>query len=228
MQITRSSTEGATGKGPAECFTGDVYIDSVAGPAPAMSWTDTVVQVRRFLGCWTCVRHRPESVRRIGCPHGSASRSYQRDDQEFGRAIGFFDATYALALTLLVTTLDIAEPSSAWATLSALWDAVGPQFLAFGISFAVISSYWLAHHRLVRTLAAVDQPTIIANLVLVASIVVIPFSTNAVGDPGVEDLPLPTAFLAVNIAIASGLHTLVYMLAYRRKLFLVRPSAREV
>jgi TMEM175 potassium channel family protein len=80
----------------------------------------------------------------------------------------------------------------------------------------------------VRTLAAVDQPTIIANLVLVASIVVIPFSTNAVGDPGVEDLPLPTAFLAVNIAIASGLHTLVYMLAYRRKLFLVRPSAREV
>jgi uncharacterized membrane protein len=153
---------------------------------------------------------------------------YQRDDQEFGRAIGFFDATYALALTLLVTTLDIPEPSSAWATLPALWDAVGPQFLAFGISFAVIASYWLAHHRLVRTLAAVDQLTIIANLVLVASIVVIPFSTNAVGDPGIEDLPVPTAFLAVNIAIASGLHTLVYMLAYRRKLFLVRPTAREV
>jgi uncharacterized membrane protein len=80
----------------------------------------------------------------------------------------------------------------------------------------------------VRTLAAVDQPTIIANLVLVASIVVIPFSTNAVGDPGVEELPLPTAFLAVNIALASRLQTLVYMLAYRRGLFLVRPTARQV
>jgi uncharacterized membrane protein len=57
---------------------------------------------------------------------------------------------------------------------------------------------------------------------------VIPFSTNWIGDPGVEDLPLPTAFLAVNIAVASGLHTLVYRLAYRRGLFLVRPSAREV
>jgi uncharacterized membrane protein len=153
---------------------------------------------------------------------------YQRDDQEFGRAIGFFDATYAMALTLLVTTLDIPEPTAAWAGLGALWDAVGPQFLAFGISFAVIASYWLAHHRLVRTLAAVDQLTIVANLVLIASIVVIPFSTNAVGDPGVEDLPLPTAFLAVSIAVASGLHTLVYMLSYRRGLFLVRPSAREV
>ena len=119
---------------------------------------------------------------------------YQRDDQEFSRAIGFFDATYALALTLLVTTLDIAEPSSAWAGLSALWDAVGPQFLSFGISFAVIASYWLAHHRLVRMFGAIDQLTIVANLVLIASIVLIPFSTNAVGDPGVEDLPLPTAF----------------------------------
>ena len=44
----------------------------------------------------------------------------------------------------------------------------------------------------------------------------------------IEELPLPTAFLAVNIALASGLHTLVYMLAYRRKLFLVRPNARQV
>jgi quercetin dioxygenase-like cupin family protein len=30
MQITRSSTEGATTKGPADWFTGDVYIDPVA------------------------------------------------------------------------------------------------------------------------------------------------------------------------------------------------------
>jgi hypothetical protein len=34
MRITRSSTESATTKGPAEWFTGDVYIDSVAVSAP--------------------------------------------------------------------------------------------------------------------------------------------------------------------------------------------------
>ena len=33
MEITRSSTDGATAKGPAEWFTGDVYIDSVAAPS---------------------------------------------------------------------------------------------------------------------------------------------------------------------------------------------------
>ena len=51
----------------------------------------------------------------------------------------------------------------------ALWDTVGPQFLAFGISFVVIASYWLAHFRLVRTLAAIDQLTILANVVLIAA-----------------------------------------------------------
>ena len=33
----------------------------------------------------------------------------------------------------------------------------------------VIASYWLAHFRLVRTLAAIDQLTILANLVLIAA-----------------------------------------------------------
>ncbi len=33
MKVTRSSTEPGTGKGPAEWFTGDVYIDTVAVPS---------------------------------------------------------------------------------------------------------------------------------------------------------------------------------------------------
>ena len=69
---------------------------------------------------------------------------YQRDDQEFGRAMVSSTRRTLSRLTLLVTTIDITEPSSVWGGLPALWDAVGPQFLAFGISFVVIASYWLA------------------------------------------------------------------------------------
>lgn len=32
---------------------------------------------------------------------------YSREQAEFDRAIGFMDATFALALTLLVTTLEV-------------------------------------------------------------------------------------------------------------------------
>jgi uncharacterized membrane protein len=66
---------------------------------------------------------------------------------------------------------------------------------------------------------------IVANLALVAAIVLLPFSTRSVGDPGVEDLPLPTVVLAVNVAAASILHAAVFALAWRRGLLGSRPGA---
>jgi uncharacterized membrane protein len=149
---------------------------------------------------------------------------YGRDEAEFDRAIGFVDATYALALTLLVTTLEVGEDPGVWTDLGALGDAIGAQFFAFVISFAVIASYWLNHHRMIASFAAIDVPVIVANLVLIGAIVLLPFSTEAVGNPGVEDLPLPTALLAVNVAAASLLHTLVYVMAIRRRLVVAQPS----
>jgi hypothetical protein len=54
-----------------------------------------------------------------------ASRStpvYDREQGEFDRAIGFIDATYALALTLLVTTLEVEDVPAVWTDLGALFD----------------------------------------------------------------------------------------------------------
>jgi uncharacterized membrane protein len=156
-----------------------------------------------------------------------AAPRYGREEAEFDRAIGFVDATFALALTLLVTTLEVGEDPVVWTSPSALGDAVGVQFLAFLISFVVIANYWLAHHQLVASFAAIDVPVIVANLGLIGAIVLLPFSTEAVGDPGVDDLPLPTALLAVNVAAASLLHSLVFAMAVRRDLLATRPSRDE-
>lgn len=65
---------------------------------------------------------------------------YSREESEFDRAIGFFDATFALALTLLVTTLDVSGTPSVWESLGSLDDAVGSQFIAFAIAFALIAN----------------------------------------------------------------------------------------
>jgi uncharacterized membrane protein len=151
---------------------------------------------------------------------------YSRDDSEFDRAIGFIDATFALALTLLITTLEVPDPS-AWDSLASLDDAVGAQVIAFAIAFAVIANYWLTHHRMVAAFTAIDYPVIVLNLFLVAAIVLLPFSTQAVGDPGIYDLPLPTALMAVNVAAASILHGAVYLLARRRGLISPRPGREE-
>jgi uncharacterized membrane protein len=156
------------------------------------------------------------------------SPRYSRDQGEFDRAIGFVDATFALALTLLVTTLDVDHPRVAFSSLGALEDAVGAQFVAFAIAFAVIAKYWLEHHRLIASFAAIDYTAIVINLFLIAAIVLLPFSTKEVGDPGVEDLALPTVIMAVNVVAASVLHTLVYVVAVRRNLLRTAPSPSDV
>ena len=155
-----------------------------------------------------------------------AKPRYSRDDSEFDRAIGFIDATFALALTLLITTLEIGD-RSAWESLGSLNEALGAQLIAFAIAFVVIAGYWLRHHRMVASFSAIDYPVIGLNLCLVASIVLLPFSTQAVGDPGIEDLALPTALMAVNIAAASMLHGAVFWLARHRGLMSPQPSSAE-
>jgi uncharacterized membrane protein len=158
---------------------------------------------------------------------GTSSR-YSRDQSEFDRAIGFVDATFALALTLLVTTLDVDDPPKAFSSLGALEDAVGAQFVGFAIAFAVIAKYWLEHHRLIASFAAIDYAVVVVNLFLIAAIVLLPFSTQAVGELGVDDLALPTVIMAVNVVAASVLHTLGYVVAVRRNLLSTAPSPGEV
>jgi uncharacterized membrane protein len=147
-----------------------------------------------------------------------SGRLYRREESEFDRAVAFIDATYALALTLLVTTLDIGGERLAWQNLSTLDDALGSQFIAFLISFVVIAGFWLRNHRMVASWTAIDTPLIVLNLAIVAVVILLPFTTEAMGDERVSDLPLPTAVYALDIALACLLSTAAYLLARRRGL----------
>jgi uncharacterized membrane protein len=153
---------------------------------------------------------------------------YTRDESEFDRALAFVDATFAFAMTLLVTTLDIDDPAAAFTSVDALTDTVGAQFVTFFIAFAVIAGYWLMSHRMVASFVAIDTPTIIAHIFMLAGIVLIPFSTAAVGDPDVAELPLPTAIMALNVVLISVLFTLIWVLANRNGLLGQAASGAEV
>lgn len=157
-----------------------------------------------------------------------SSVRYSRDDSEFDRAIGFMDATFALALTLLVTTLDVDPIRSNWDSFGSLDDAVGSQVVAFAIAFAVIANFWVVNHRMVASFAGIDYPVIVALLGLIATIVVLPFSTEAVGNPELDDLALPTVVMAINVAAAATLGSFVYWLARKRDLLDPPPDRQEV
>ena len=52
------------------------------------------------------------------------------------------------------------------------------------------------------TFTGLDPPVITCNILVVGLITVIPFTTQGMSDPHTAELPLPTAFYAVNITLA--------------------------
>jgi uncharacterized membrane protein len=152
--------------------------------------------------------------------------SIARDTAEFGRAVGFVDATFAIAATLLVTTLVPADRD--WETWSRFWNTVDAPLLAFGLSFWVVGAYWWANHRFVGTLAEISPRLMIAMLVLLAFVVLLPFTTRGLGTAPAAAAEVTTVVYAANVAIVSGMETVLYRLAWREGLFRRAPSVREV
>jgi uncharacterized membrane protein len=153
-------------------------------------------------------------------------RRYERDTVEFARAFTFFDAVYAFALTLLVVNID--PPSAGdWTSLPALLGSgLEWQLFGFAVSFAVIAVFWRVNHRIVSGFRAVSSGTIVANLVAIAFVVLIPFSTQGISDEGSADAPLAVAVYAVNISCAVFAQSAVFAVA-RRDGVLIDPLPRR-
>ena len=125
----------------------------------------------------------------------------ERDSVEFGRAIGFFDATFAIAATLLVTTLVPAD--AAWTSWSNFWSTLDGPLLAFAISFWLVAAYWWGNHRFVATLRGFSPRLVVVSLVFLAFVVLVPFSTA--GSARRTRRPkCTTVVYAINVALVSG------------------------
>ena len=154
--------------------------------------------------------------------HGPYSR--RGAGLEFDRFAFFSDAVYAIALTLLVvgiavpTIEDVDSSHQMWNRLRDL----GSEFTSFFVSFAVIGRYWLAHHRFVAVLAAVDNRLMAVNLLYLAFIAFLPFPTALVGR--YEQNLVAFAFFALILGIVSGLETVLFVTAERRGLLAVKIS----
>ncbi len=146
-----------------------------------------------------------------------AGEIYQRDTPAYIRGLGFFDAVYGFSLTLLVTTVDI-KGTATWESVGSLVSTNSSQLLSFAISFAVIAAFWRKNHQALAKFTAIDGAVIVANIVVMAFVVFIPFTTEAMGDPKLQDLPLPTALYAVNIALALVASTVMFQIGARRGL----------
>jgi len=113
--------------------------------------------------------------------HPSAEES---DHIGLERLMFFSDAVFAIAITLLA--LEIRLPGGEGALtddelsrqLLSLW----PKYLAFAISFLVIGTFWLGHHRRFRYIRRYDRRLLWINLVLLLLVAFIPFPTAVISE----------------------------------------------
>ncbi len=103
----------------------------------------------------------------------SAGPSGELQRMGTNRLEAFSDGVMAVAITLLVLDLTVPGPPLAH-SLGAQW----PVYAAYVTSFITIGIVWINHHIAIGRLAKTDHSILILNLLLLMTVVVIPFGTR--------------------------------------------------
>src|ERR687893_1032048 len=117
------------------------------------------------------------------------------------RIVNLSDGVFAIAITLLV--LDIRAPdipqnmvsSQLPGALLSLW----PKYLSYVLSFVGISTYWIIHHSIFRTIRSYNRIILYLNLLFLMVVAFVPFPTSLLGEYGNHQLPV--AIYAATLAV---------------------------
>lgn len=123
-------------------------------------------------------------ARGVDRAEGSDRLRHRRDTLEFSRVANLSDAVFAIAMTLLVLTLDVPEVDDG-GLAAALRDRI-PQFVAFLLAFGLVASVWWAHHKFFGLLGMVEPGLVAINMVLLGSVALVPFPTSLIGSAPTE------------------------------------------
>jgi TMEM175 potassium channel family protein len=145
----------------------------------------------------------------------SAAKQRDQNEVEFGRIVAFSDGVFSIAITLLVLNLGIEKGLTEGQIDNELWNQ-RDLFFAYAISFAVIGRFWLVHHRFFSEVKAFDGRLISLNLVYLGSVVLIPFSSELLGEYG--GMTTAVVFYSANLAVVVLLGLLMHVDARRRGL----------
>jgi uncharacterized membrane protein len=119
------------------------------------------------------------------------------------RLEAFSDGVFAVAITLLVLEIDVPGGENLWHDLKEEW----PSFAAFAVSFWVIGIIWVNHHGVIDHLRRADRGVLYLNLLVLMTVVFIPFSTELFAvhlksgaDEKVAAIVYSSSFLAMGVS----------------------------
>jgi uncharacterized membrane protein len=153
-----------------------------------------------------------------------AAQRREENEIEFSRIVAFSDGVFAIAITLLVLNLGVPEHIHGDDLTSSLLDQ-WQDLLAYALSFAVIGRFWIVHHRFFGDVTGFDSRLLALNLFYLAWIVLIPFSSQVLGDHA-EDTGAVVLY-ALNLAGVTLVGTWLFTDAERAGLTKSDPSERN-
>ena len=118
------------------------------------------------------------------------------------RLEAFSDGVIAIIITIMVLELKVPHE----ATLQALYE-LASTFLCYILSFIFVGIYWGNHHHLLHTVHHVNSGIIWANMGLLFSLSLIPFSTAWMGENHFDKIPV--AAYAVNLLLCAISYTIL-------------------
>jgi len=141
----------------------------------------------------------------------------------FERTVAFSDGVFAIAITLLVLSLDVPKLGHGEKLDHALSN-LADNFTSYFIGFAVIGLFWVGHHYFFDSLRGFDGRMLWLNLLYLSFIGLMPFTTALLGDYGNDPSAL-TAY-AINVALAGLADTLMVAVALSAHLLEPQMQAR--
>lgn len=137
----------------------------------------------------------------------------------------FVDAVVAIAMTLLILPLmeSVSDAASGHMSTAEFLDEHSGQLLSFGLSFLLIATFWMGHHRQYRDVEWVTGPLLWINVAWMATIVWLPVPTAMIGQMDSDALQ---AVVYIGTLIMTQVTTLAgwLYLARHRELGAVEPE----
>lgn len=128
------------------------------------------------------------------------------------------DGIFAIAMTLLVLTLDVPVlpyPETNAALANYLM-SISSKFFVYALSFILLALFWRIHHKQFHNIKRSDGGLLRINVMWMMFVALVPFSTSLIGDYG--DLGLAAAFFNFNMLIIGSLLSLNWYYAFKKGL----------
>jgi len=144
-----------------------------------------------------------------------------------GRTLALSDGIFAIAMTLLAFQIQPPDlHGNEVHHLASALGALGNRYFVYVLSFAVIGTLWLAHHRIFRHVMRADEVLMSLNVLFLMAIAALPFPSAVMGLYGSERTAV--VLYAASMIVAGSLLGALLLVAHRRGLLAPETSHEGV